>query len=101
MLRSAGRITRMAPSPLGSGAPSRSTSVRSQGPQSFQALRSEVTPQTVSRGALECAEASTPCFAISCGRLQPLARPGLQGANGRLESAALLVQAVLDAHRCA
>src|SRR5256885_17258257 len=98
MLRSEARITRMAPTPFGSGEPSCSTSDSSQGPQSFQPLRSAITAHTVSRGALECAEDSTTCFAMWPSRLQPLARPGLERAHGRLEGAAPLGEAGLDSH---
>src|SRR2546423_10847513 len=101
ILRSSLRITRMAPSPLGSAAPGLSTSERSQGPQYFQWGRSATTAHTASRGARECADDSTTCFAMRPSRLQPLARPGLERAHGRLEGTALLGEAVLDSHRSA
>src|SRR5437763_1728570 len=94
-------MTRMAPSPFGSGVPGLSTSDRSHGPQYFQRGRSATTAHTASRGAPECAEDSTTCLAMRPSRLQPLARPGLERAHGRLERAALLGEAVLDSHRSA
>src|SRR4051812_33876819 len=99
MLRSDARITRTAPAPFGSGEPACSTADSSHGHQSLQPLRSESTSHTFSRGALDCADASITCFAIGGRRLQPLARPRLEGANGRLERTALLGEAVLHAHR--
>src|SRR5207253_9686703 len=101
ILPSAPRITRTAPTPFGSAEPCCSTSDTSQRPQSFQPLRSATTAQTVSRGALECADDSTTCFAIRLCRLQPLARPRLERPHRGLERPALLGQRVLDPHRSA
>src|SRR5437763_16753996 len=97
MRRSVARMCLIAPTPFGSGAPSRSGSETSHAPQSFQLPTSATSAHTLSRGALECSEASTTCVAIARGRLQPLARPLLERAHGRLDRPALLREAVFDA----